>query len=66
MTEHLREELARTVEQLDPTLTPEQMADAVLASPAIAALRAEAWDEGFSAGSRHASRTRRYRSRRYR
>ncbi|WP_456286241.1 hypothetical protein M1D46_00490 [Microbacterium sp. JZ70] len=57
----LRDELARTIEQLDPALTSEQMADAVLASPAIAALRAEAWDEGFSAGSRHASRTRLYR-----
>ncbi|GLI28496.1 hypothetical protein ARHIZOSPH14_27380 [Agromyces rhizosphaerae] len=52
--EQLREELARTIEGLRTTLTGEELADAVLTSPAIASIKADAWDEGFRAGHRHA------------
>lgn len=53
-TERTAAELAEHLSSLDPALTPEQIANAVLASPAVRALQARAWDDGFRAGTRHA------------
>lgn len=53
-TSQLRASLAETIASLDSALTPDQVADAVLASAAVASLQARAWDEGFKAGTRHA------------
>lgn len=56
-TQQVRDVLTQTIEQLsdaEQALTPEQMVDALLASPAIQALQADAWQQGYSAGVRFA------------
>lgn len=52
-TERTAVELSEHLSSLDPALTPEELADAVLASPAVVALQRDAWDQGYRAGVRY-------------
>jgi hypothetical protein len=55
MADQLRDELAETIHQLHDADALE-VADAVLASPVIASLKAEAWDQGYHAGRKYVRR----------